>query len=52
MNLLEQAIYNCQSSLINLVLTKKKMLTTDKKYTDNKLDILSFIILAEKALTG
>ena len=52
MELIEQAIYKYQEGLIKLLESKKKSVTTDRKYTENKLDILSFLMLANTALVG
>ncbi len=50
--MIEQAIFKNQESLIQLIESKKKLVTTDKKYTENKLDTLSFLMLASSAATG
>ena len=50
--MIEQALFKNQEYLIQLLESKKKLVTTDKKYTENKLDTLSFLMLASSAVVG
>ena len=49
---MEHATYQHQISLHALLQAKKKSVTTDRKYTENKLDTLSLLVLAERSVTG
>ena len=48
----EQSLRHIQFLLLNLVQQAKRSLVSDTKYTEARLDILSCLILAERALSG
>jgi WASH complex subunit 7 len=48
----EQSLQHTHFLLLNLIKQAKKSVISDRKYTEAKLDILSCLILAERALAG
>ena len=43
---------HCQFVILNILQQNKNILVSDKKYSDERVDVLSLVLIAERALAG